>query len=141
MQPVCCRSLSELRIIVCTKLKDAATLSWPGLFEQVLPSRDSCWFAGANRCGRKFKPGQGRTALHQGAAAATSVAAAEQLGAALAAEQLEQPAAEGAAAWQLTVAAAAEIKQQQGSYINEGQSAAAAATTAADKGPHMYTVK
>ena len=60
MRPVCHRSSSELQINVCTMLKDAATLSWPGLVNQVLPSRDSCWLASAKWCGRKFEPCQGQ---------------------------------------------------------------------------------
>ena len=48
MQPVCFRSSSELRISVWTMFKDAARLSWVGLVNQVLPSRDSCWLAYAN---------------------------------------------------------------------------------------------
>ena len=46
--PVCHRSSSKLLVSVCTMLKDAATLSCPGLVKQVLSSRDSCWLASAN---------------------------------------------------------------------------------------------
>ena len=63
MRPVCRRSSSELRISVRTKLKDAATLSWLGLFKQVLPSRDNCWLASANGVVAISSPGEGRTAL------------------------------------------------------------------------------
>ena len=63
MQPVCHRSSSELQISVCTLLKDAATLSWPGLVNQVLPSRDSCWLASANGAVASSSPVEGRTAL------------------------------------------------------------------------------
>ena len=63
MRPVCHRSSSELRISVCTMLKDAATLSWLGLVKQVLPSRDSCWLASANGVVVSSSPGEGRTAL------------------------------------------------------------------------------
>ena len=45
MWPVCRRSSSELQISIGTMLKGAATLSWPGLVNHVLPSRDS-WLVG-----------------------------------------------------------------------------------------------
>ena len=63
MRPVCYRSSSEKWISVCTMLKDAATLSWPGLVKQVLPSRDSCWLASANGEVASSSPGEGRAAL------------------------------------------------------------------------------
>ena len=60
MWPVCYRSSSELWISVHTMLKDAATLSWPGLVNQVLPSKDSCWLASANGVVSKLSPGKGQ---------------------------------------------------------------------------------
>ena len=54
---------SELRMSVRTNLKDAATLSWPGLVKQVLPSRDNGWLASANGVVTSSSPGEGRTAL------------------------------------------------------------------------------
>ena len=63
IRPVCRRSLSELRISVCTMLKDAATLSWLDLVKQVLPSKDSCWLASANGAVASSSPCEGRTAL------------------------------------------------------------------------------
>ena len=63
MWPVCSRSLSKLRISVHTMLKDASTLSWPGLVKQVLPSRDSCWLASAYGDIMSLSPGEGRMAL------------------------------------------------------------------------------
>ena len=78
-------------------LEDAATLSWLGLVKQALPSKDSCWWASANGAVVSSSPGEGRTSgtdycpahdPQHAAAAATAVAAVEQLGAAQAAEQL-----------------------------------------------------
>ena len=63
MRPVCLRSSSELQISVRTILKDAATLSWPGLVKQVLPSMDSCWLASADGAVASLSQGEGRTAL------------------------------------------------------------------------------
>ena len=63
MLPVCHRSSSQLRISIRTMLKDAATLSWPGLVKQVQPSRDSCWLASANCAVASSSLGEGRTAL------------------------------------------------------------------------------
>ena len=54
---------SELRMSVRTNLKDAATLSWPGLVKQVLPSRDNGWLASANGVVTSSSPGEGRTPL------------------------------------------------------------------------------
>ena len=53
-----------LQILVRPMLKDAATLSWPGLVKQVLPNRDSCWLASANGEVMSSSPGEGRTVLH-----------------------------------------------------------------------------
>ena len=99
-----CGFASKLLSSIRTMLKDAATLSWPGLVKQVLPGRDSCCrlvpmvrsrfraLVQAEQCYRLLScPGSA-------AAAVAVAAAAEQLGVALAAEQLEQPTAEGAAA-------------------------------------------
>ena len=61
MWSVCHRSSSELRISVCTKLKDAATLSWLGLVKQVLASKDRCWLASANGVSERSSQGEGRT--------------------------------------------------------------------------------
>ena len=63
MQPVCCRSLSELQISIRTKVKDAAFLPLLGLVKEVLPNRDSCWVASAIGAGASLSPGEGRTAL------------------------------------------------------------------------------
>ena len=54
---------SELRISVCTMLKDAAMLSWLGLVKQVLPSRDSYLLASSNGAVMSSSPGEGRTVL------------------------------------------------------------------------------
>ena len=64
MRPVCLRSSSELQISVRTILKDAATLSWPGLVKQVLPSMDSCWLASVNGVVASSSQGEGRKMLH-----------------------------------------------------------------------------
>ena len=87
MRPVCHRYSSELQISVCTMLKDAATLSWVGLVKQVLPSRDSCWLASANGAvaSSSLARAEWRYRL---LSCPGSAAAAEQLGATLAAEQL-----------------------------------------------------
>ena len=53
----------ELRISICTMLKDAATLSWLGLVNQVLPSKDSRWLASANGVVVSSSRGEGRKAL------------------------------------------------------------------------------
>ena len=74
-------------------LKDAATLSWPALVKQVLPLRDSRWLASASGVVL-------RTVLQTIVLPRICSSSAEQLGAALAGEQLEQLEAEGAAAWQ-----------------------------------------
>ena len=88
MWPVSCRSSSELWISVRTMLKDAATLSWPGLVNQVLPSKDSCWLASANGVVSSSSLGKGRAyRLLSCPDSAAAVAAVEQLGAPLAAEQ------------------------------------------------------
>ena len=53
-----------------------------------------------------------------GSVAAAVAEAAEQIGAALAAEQLEQPAAEGAGAWQPAAVAAAAEQQLLRNFLN-----------------------
>ena len=63
MRSVTNGSLSKLWISVHTMLKDAATLSWLDLVKQVLPSKDSCWLASANRVVMSSSPGEGKTAL------------------------------------------------------------------------------
>ena len=63
MWPVCRRSSSELQISIGTMLKGAATLSWPGLVNHVLPSRDSCWLVSANGVVKCSSPVKGRMAL------------------------------------------------------------------------------
>ena len=69
-------------------LKDAATLSWPGLVKKVLPSKDSCWLASANGVVSSSSLGKGRAyRLLSCPDSAAAVAAVEQLGAPLAAEQ------------------------------------------------------
>ena len=83
--------------------------------KQVLPRRESCWLASANGAVASSSPGKGRTALQTIVNVLPIIRSSrvEQLGAALAAEQLEQPAAEGAAAWQPTAASAEQSRAEQ----------------------------
>ena len=97
MWPVCRRSLSKLPISVCTMLKDAATLPYPGWAWSCLEGTVVGWLVPMVRlwvrarvraewCYRLLScPGSAASG------AATVAAVVEQLGAALAAEQLVQP--------------------------------------------------
>ena len=119
MQPVCRRSSSELQISVCTMLKDAAMLSWPGLVKQVLPSKDSCWLASANGVLASMSPGKGRTVLQTIVLPRFCSSSSSSGGAANAARSR-------GAAWQPTAAAAVVIansssNKQRSSYREQLQ--------------------
>ena len=109
MQPVCHRSLSELRISVRTMFKDDATLYSLGLIKQVLHSRDSLvvvWqvpVEWSSSLGEGSSSGEAGGSLCRGAA--------------------RQPAAAAAAAEQLHKRGSLEQQQQQ--LHSSGQSATA----------------
>ena len=101
MRPVSRRSSSELRISVLTVLKDAATLSWLGLVKQacLMPIRQQLLVGQCQWCSHELEPERGKNsatdycrAHNCSSTAAVAVAAAKQLGAALAAEQLHRAA-------------------------------------------------
>ena len=119
MWPVCSRSSSQLRICICTMLKDAAMLSWLGLVKQVFPRKDSCWLASAIVAVGSSSPGEGRTVLKTIVLPRICSSSSSSAGAARGSPQL---AAEGAAR-QPTAAAAATS----GSNSSRGKSSIRAA--------------